>query len=321
MSLGDMSGPLCGKLDGITLSALVATNSAALTGKRPNKAPIDVSGVTDTRGFLSWVRPSCQSGLSAQIKGEKLMLVLRKADGFKATVSALRSFDGSKGLSFHTFSLPEDRCVRLLVKKLDRQMPEDVVREGLENLRICVQEVLQLRSGRRDQEASKARPLNPYFIVSVQRGPKWRNYVLWPNSAICESRWRSITPRKGLKCKRCQSFGHTQRYWRYAPQCVPCGEAYLSGECYTSQRQLKCCSCGGNHTAIYRGCVKWKEAKAALAKWTPVECCPWGGVLSGLLLQPFPTPLLAQSLKLLHGVKWQPPARKARLQSQGLKPR
>jgi len=34
-------------------------------------------------------------------------------------------------------------------------MPEDI-REELENLGICVQGVLQFRSGRRDQEATKA---------------------------------------------------------------------------------------------------------------------------------------------------------------------
>jgi hypothetical protein len=68
------------------------------------------------------------------------MLVPRKADGFRDKVSELRSFDGSKGLSFHTFSVPEDRCVHLLVKKLGRQMPEEVGREVLENLSICVLE-------------------------------------------------------------------------------------------------------------------------------------------------------------------------------------
>jgi hypothetical protein len=45
---------------------------------------------------------------------------------------------------------------------------------------------------------------------------------------------------------------------------VACGEVHLSGECSISQQQLKCCSCGGNHTANYQGSVKWKEAKAAL---------------------------------------------------------
>ena len=61
-------------------------------------------------------------------------------------------------VSFHNFSLPEDRCVRLLVKNLGRHMPEDVVREELESLGICVHAVLQLRSGRRDQEATKDNP-------------------------------------------------------------------------------------------------------------------------------------------------------------------
>jgi len=54
-------------------------------------------------------------------------------------------------VSFHTFTLPEDRCARLLVKNLGRGMPESVVREELETLSIHVQGVSQLRSGRRDQ--------------------------------------------------------------------------------------------------------------------------------------------------------------------------
>jgi hypothetical protein len=39
-------------------------------------------------------------------------------------------------VSFHTFTLPKDRCVRLLVKNLGRGMPESVVREELDS-RSC----------------------------------------------------------------------------------------------------------------------------------------------------------------------------------------
>jgi hypothetical protein len=38
------------------------------------------------------------------------------------------SLDEGEGVSFHTFTLPEDRCVRLLVKNLGRGTPESVVR-------------------------------------------------------------------------------------------------------------------------------------------------------------------------------------------------
>lgn len=84
------------------------------------------------------------------------MLVPLTAEVFTATVSALRSIDESKGFSFHTFSLPEDRCVRLLFNNIGTHMPDDVVRDELEYLGIGVEGVLQLRSGRRDPEAAKA---------------------------------------------------------------------------------------------------------------------------------------------------------------------
>ena len=48
-------------------------------------------------------------------------------------------------MSFHTFTLPEDRCARLLVKNLGRDMPDCVVREEVEYLGIHVQGVTQLR--------------------------------------------------------------------------------------------------------------------------------------------------------------------------------
>ena len=92
----------------------------------------------------------------AQLKGEKLMVVPSIADGFRATVSVLWSLDGKDGESFHTFTLPEDRCVQLLVKNLGRGMPESVVREELESLNIRVQGVMQLRSSRRDPDPAKA---------------------------------------------------------------------------------------------------------------------------------------------------------------------
>ena len=53
-------------------------------------------------------------------------------------------------VSFHSFTLTEDCCVRLLVKHLGRGMPESVVREELGALDVHVQAVMQLRSGRRD---------------------------------------------------------------------------------------------------------------------------------------------------------------------------
>jgi hypothetical protein len=91
------------------------------------------------------------------------MVVPATVDGFMATVSALRSLDGSKGVNFHIFSIPEDRCVRLLVKNLCKKMPESVVRKELETLNIRVKGVMQLPSGRRDQDPHQQSPSQPSF--------------------------------------------------------------------------------------------------------------------------------------------------------------
>jgi hypothetical protein len=181
-------------------------------------------------------------------------------------------------VTFHTFSLPEDRCVRLLVKNLGRQMPESVVRQELEALGIRVQGVMQLRSGRRDQYATNDRPPTPHFVVSVARGPDVQK--VRSLSELCGLRISLetyVAPKAPPQCKRCKRFGHTQRNCGYTPRCVACGEPHPSGECSTPKQQLKCCSCGGNHTANYRGCAKWKEAKAALTKRTPAPCVHMNG--------------------------------------------
>jgi hypothetical protein len=105
------------------------------------------------------------------MKGERLMVFPGTADDIRAAITALRSLDVSKGVSFHTFSFPEDRCMRLRIKNLGRGMPETVMREERDALGIFVQEVQQLRSGRRDQDPEKDRPATPHFIVTMARGP------------------------------------------------------------------------------------------------------------------------------------------------------
>jgi hypothetical protein len=105
-----------------------------------------VSVVKNPRSFLEWVRTKSASKLLAQMKSEYLMLVHETADVFRATVSALRSLGEGDGVSFYTFSLPEDRCVRLLLKNLGKRMPEAEIKGEVKALRIYVQAVMQLRS-------------------------------------------------------------------------------------------------------------------------------------------------------------------------------
>jgi hypothetical protein len=146
-------------------------------------------------------------------------------------------------------------------------MLEAEVKEELGALHINVQAVMQLSSNRRDQDPEKDLPLTPHFIVSVARGPEVAK--VRSLTELCGLRLEVQTytaPKWLLQCERCQRLKHKHPNCGYAPRCVACGDAHQSGTCAISKQQLKCSSCGANHTANYRGCSKWKEARAAAAK-------------------------------------------------------
>jgi hypothetical protein len=62
-SLGDVSGHLSGMPVGTTPDTSMEITTVIPAGERYNKTPIYVSGVTDTRGFLAWLRESCPISL------------------------------------------------------------------------------------------------------------------------------------------------------------------------------------------------------------------------------------------------------------------
>ena len=160
----DMSGPLSDMPDGTTFNAQMA-NTCLPAGERPNKTPIFISGVRDTRAFLAWLRATCPGGLAAQLKAE-------------TEVSKMRS----------------------------------------------VTELCGLR-------------------VSVE------SYV---------------APKGPLQCKCCQRFGHTQRNCGYAPRCVACGVAHLTGGCSTPREQPQCCGCGGTTPRVTEAVLSGKKRRQPL---------------------------------------------------------
>ena len=77
-----------------------------------------------------------------------------------------------------------------------------------------------------------------------------------------------LSPKGPLQCKRCQRFGHTQRKCGYAPRCAACGAPTSPVDALPRGSSLCAVAAGKPHSEL-RGCVMWKEAKAALAKQAP----------------------------------------------------
>jgi hypothetical protein len=94
------------------------------------------------------------------------------------------------------------------------------------------------------------------FIVPLHRNTDTNR--IFNSKTICRAavtvepiRTNKLIP----QCKICQSFGHTRNYCNKAPKCVKCAGPHLTSECDKPlTAQPKCCHCGKNHPASYRGC-------------------------------------------------------------------
>ena len=64
-------------------------------------------------------------------------------------------------------------------------------------------------------------------------------------------------------------FVHTQRKCGYAARCVALVGSHLSGGCASPRESLSALAVGETTQRNTGGCIKWKEAKAAIAKQAP----------------------------------------------------
>ncbi|KAJ0003125.1 hypothetical protein NQD34_018165 [Periophthalmus magnuspinnatus] len=62
-----------------------------------------------------------------------------------------------------------------------------------------------------------------------------------------------------LRCYKCQLYGHIAAVCRGKQRCPKCGGEHRIEEC-SKTAQVKCCNCGGQHTATFGGCEVRKKA-------------------------------------------------------------
>lgn len=213
----------------------------------------------------------------AQTKAERLIIVPKTAHGFQANIAALRSLDGGKGVSFHSFSVLENRTMGLQVKNVDKSMLESVVQKEVGALGNSDQGAMQLRSGSRSQDGKKGRSQTPTSLCRCHEDPRLQSCAPSPSSGDCELRSRHTWHQK----HRCNvsaandlvipsvSPGTLPGVWPVAKLTHPVAAR-------PPKEQLKCFGCWENHTAKYRGCAKWKEARAALGKRSPAKALQSG---------------------------------------------
>ena len=63
-----------------------------------------------------------------------------------------------------------------------------------------------------------------------------------------------------VRCFKCQKFGHVKENCRAKVKCPICSEEHTFENC-DKKDMKKCCNCGQNHSAGYKGCEEFLKAK------------------------------------------------------------
>lgn len=152
----------------------------------------------------------------------------------------------SDKVGFHTHPLPTQRNLKIVIKRLPYDITNEEITEELTGFGYKPTFIRAFaKNGKRI----------PIHMVSLDKIETAKNiyqlqhlfYIYFSIEA-----YKSTGP---TQCFRCQGFGHSSNHCGHNPRCIKCGENHPTQTC-PKPRDIaaKCCNCGGEHTANYRGC-------------------------------------------------------------------
>jgi len=150
---------------------------------------------------------------------------------------------------FHTYSLPEERALKVVLKGIPLDISNDELKQELLDLNFNVTYI------RRFGTPDKPMPL---CLVHIASNPTAKDIFLVTNLFYVQISVESFKTSGPAQCFFCQRFGHGSRNCGYPPRCVKCAGNHSASDCQkTSDQTPTCCNCGGQHTANFRGCPQY----------------------------------------------------------------
>lgn len=161
--------------------------------------------------------------------------------------AVLQYFDENQ-MPYHTFSIPNERTLRVTI----RGLPKDIIlNELFEKLRSAEIPVERVHKMKVKPFALDRAPLILVIIPHNNEGLK----LLRVKKILGHEVTVEPPIKKLIQCYRCQKWGHAQRYCSGQLKCVKCAGDHDSKTCLKDFNEPPtCANCGGNHTASYREC-------------------------------------------------------------------
>jgi hypothetical protein len=170
---------------------------------------------------------------------------------------ALTRFLRESQIGFHTYSLPENRVFRAVIRGVPKELDTTAVLSDLKAQGFPIREVHRIL--KRDKS-----PLDLVLVI-LDLTPEGRE-IMTTNLVVCHISGLKVEhPRKRNtpgQCHNCQLYGHSARNCFARARCVKCLGDHATPECPRPQipdpaNPPSCVLCGAvGHTANYRGCPR-----------------------------------------------------------------
>lgn len=198
-----------------------------------------------------WMASSNIISLKAQSTGQGVKFHLAKIDEFRTVTKHLKT----QNIGFHTFSLPEEKRLRVVIRGYPLEEDLDLVDEELRKQGLPILSLARMVHPKHKNKMS-------LIMATLDLTPEGK--AIYNLKTLCGLSGISVeAPRKtGIigQCYRCQYYGHSARNCFAHPRCVKCVGDHATADCPRekgTKEPPQCVLCDNNgHPANYRGCSK-----------------------------------------------------------------
>ena len=218
--------------------------------RRPPPPPIFINDVIDIQTMTkSLGRDISKENYNLKITNNQVKILPTNPEAYRKLTKTLRALNAN----FHTYQLKEERPFRVVLRNIHHSADIDELKIELSKLDHEVTNVSNIR-----HRVTKD-PLSLFFIDLKQ---KPNNKEIYNISRLMNVIVKFEPPqikKEIVQCKRCQRYGHTQKYCNHTFRCVKCAGTHPTDQCSKSpETSAKCIHCQGDHPANYKGCSAYK---------------------------------------------------------------
>ena len=184
---------------------------------------------------------------------DKLTINIQNKETRMEILKALRE----NKIEHYSHQTYEGKPRRTVIKYLPKEYTNEEIKQELLSKKINVEAVNRLRNNKRET--------TEIIIVTASIKDTAELYKLKHIDGLvikCEPLRYDGRP---YQCHNCLSLGHSSYKCHRITRCSYCAGAHKREDCpeqkNNNENKIKCVLCGGNHSALYRGCEKYKNEK------------------------------------------------------------